>query len=351
MKKLLAILTSLALGAGILSGCGGNTPVTEKTDKLHIVTTIFPAYDWTQTLLGENAENADLTLLLDQGVDLHSYQPTADDLIEISACDMFLYVGGESDAWVEKALENPKNPNRVVINLLDVLGDAVKMEETVEGMQETAHDHDNHDADDHDAHDDHDHDTHDDHDDNDDHDHEPEADEHVWLSLRNAEVLCAEIANQLSVIDPAHKDAYAKNLSAYAEKLSTLDAQYAETVQDGAQKTLLFGDRFPFRYLVDDYGLTYYAAFSGCSSETEASFETVAFLANKVDELHLSCVVTIEGGQHKIAKTIIGNTNDKNQQVVTLDSMQSTTSQDIKNGVTYLSIMEHNLQVLKDALH
>lgn len=333
MKKLLAILLSLSLGTGLLSGCG-ETPVTEKTDKLHIVTTIFPTYDWTREILGDNMASTDLTMLLDQGVDLHSYQPTADDLIEISACDLFLYVGGESDAWVEKALENPTNPDRVVVNLLDVLGDAVKNEETVEGMQETAHDHE----------------------DGDDHEHEQaaheeEADEHVWLSLRNAEVLCSEIANELSGIDPAHKDTYAKNLAAYQDKLSALDTQYAEAVQNGAQKTLLFGDRFPFRYLVDDYGLQYYAAFSGCSSETEASFETVAFLANKVDELHLPCVLTIEGGQHKIAQTIIGNTSEKNQEVLTLDSMQSTTSKDLENGATYLSIMERNLQALKDALH
>lgn len=336
MKKTAAILLSALFAASTLTGCT-NTPTMENSDGLRIVSTIFPTYDWTQQILGDTAKEADLTLLLDQGVDLHSYQPTADDLIKISSCDLFIYVGGESDSWVEKALENPVNPNRQVINLVEVLGDAVKSEEIIEGMQDD-HDHDHAD------------DEHDHHSEDHDHEHEEETDEHVWLSLRNAKVLCEEIAKKLSVIDSAHKDTYAKNKTAYAEKLSELDVQYAETVNNSTQKTLLFGDRFPFRYLVDDYGLDYYAAFSGCSAETEASFKTVAFLASKVDELNLPSVLTIEGRQHKIAQTIVDNTDKKNQQVLTLNSMQSTTAEDLKNGATYLSIMENNLQVLKDAL-
>lgn len=352
MKKTAAILLFALFAASTLTGCT-NTPTMENSDGLRIVSTIFPPYDWTQQILGDTAKEADLTLLLDQGVDLHSYQPTADDLIKISNCDLFIYVGGESDSWVEKALENPVNPNRQVINLVEVLGDAVKSEEIIEGMQDD-HDHADHEHDEHDEHnehnEDHDHadDEHDHH--SEDHEHEEETDEHVWLSLRNAKVLCEEIAKKLSVIDPAHKDTYAKNKTAYAEKLSELDVQYAETVNNSIQKTLLFGDRFPFRYLVDDYGLDYYAAFSGCSAETEASFKTVAFLASKVDELNLPSVLTIEGRQHKIAQTIVDNTDKKNQQVLTLNSMQSTTAEDLKNGATYLSIMENNLQVLKDAL-
>lgn len=335
MKKLFAMLISLSLAISMLSGCRQTTP---KTDKLHIVTTIFPIYSWTEELLGENEADAELTLLLDQGVDLHSYQPTADDMVAISACDLFIYVGGESDAWVDKALENPVNPDRIAVNLLDVLGDAVKTEEMIEGMQESAHAHK--DEDDHDDQDDHAHEA----------EHEEEADEHIWLSLRNAEALCTALAEKLSAIDPEHKEAYAKNLTSYTQKLSALDAQYKETIQNSTQKTLLFGDRFPFRYLVDDYNLDYYAAFSGCSSETEASFETVAFLADKVDALHLPCVLTIEGGEHKIAQTIIQNTEGKDQQIVSLDSMQSTTLEDVKNGASYLSIMERNLQTLKTAL-
>ncbi len=217
-----------------------------------------------------------------------------------------------------------------VINLLEVLGDSVKTEEVVEGMQETEHDHDE--GEEHE------------------HEHEEEKDEHVWLSLKNAEVLVNAISNSLQELDPDNKDAYAANSEAYVKKLAALDADYQAAVDAAAYKTVLFGDRFPFRYLVDDYGLSYYAAFVGCSAETEASFETISFLAKKVDELKLPCVLTIEGAQHKIAETIVQNTAEKNQKILTMDSMQSTTSEDVANGTTYLSVMEKNLSVLKEAL-
>ena len=152
-------------------------------------------------------------------------------------------------------------------------------------------------------------------------------------------------------LDPDHKDVYTANASTYLQKLDQLDQSYQQAVDSAARKTLLFGDRFPFRYLVDDYGLTYYAAFAGCSAESEASFETVSFLANKVDDLALPCVLTIEGTQHKIAETIVQNTKKKDQKVLTMDSMQATTSDDVKAGTTYLSVMEKNLGVLKEALN
>ena len=331
MKKITALLALLMLG-GALAGCEKQND-TNKTDKLSIVTTIFPEYDWVRAVLGDKADNAEVTMLLDNGVDLHSYQPTADDIVKISDCDLFLYVGGESDGWVDDALKNATNKNMKVINLLDVLGDSVKTEEVVEGMQETEHDHD--------------------------HDHskevstfedEEEKDEHVWLSLKNAEVLVNAISKSLQELDPDNKDTYATNAAAYIEKLSALDGEYQAAVDAATYKTVVFGDRFPFRYLVDDYGLRYYAAFVGCSAETEASFETVSFLAKKVDELKLPCVLTIEGAQHKIAETIVQNTAEKNQKVLTMDSLQSTSSKDVANGTTYLSVMEKNLSVLKEAL-
>ena len=179
---------------------------------------------------------------------------------------------------------------------------------------------------------------------------EAEYDEHVWLSLKNAQTLCSAISAVLQQIDPDNKDTYAANASAYIKKLSALDADYQTAVDAAARKTVLFGDRFPFRYLAEDYGLRYYAAFAGCSAESEASFETISFLAGKVDELNLPCVLTIEGVQHKIAETIVRNTAAKNQKVLTMDSMQSTTSKDAANGTTYLSVMERNLSVLKEAL-
>ena len=335
MKKITALLLALFMLVAALAGCGKQND-TNQTDKLSIVTTIFPEYDWVREILGEKADNAEITMLLDNGVDLHSYQPTADDIVKISDCDLFIYVGGESDEWVEDALRNAANGNMKVINLLEVLGDSVKTEEIVEGMQEEEYEHE--DAEEHE------------HEDAEEHEHEEEADEHVWLSLKNAKMLVRVISKALQELDPDSKDIYAANADAYVKKLSALDAEYQTAVDAASNKTILFGDRFPFRYLVDDYGLRYYAAFVGCSAETEAGFETISFLAKRVDEWKLPCVLTIEGAQHKIAETIVRNTTAKNQRVLTMDSMQSTTSKDVKNGTTYLSVMEKNLSVLKEAL-
>lgn len=341
MKKITALLLALFMLVGVLAGCGKQND-TNQTDKLSIVTTIFPEYDWVREILGDKADNAEITMLLDNGVDLHSYQPTADDIVKISDCDLFIYVGGESDEWVEDALRNAANRNMKVINLLEVLGDSVKTEEIVEGMQEEEHEHE--DAEEHEHEDAHAHE------DAEEHEHEEETDEHVWLSLKNAKMLVRVISKALQELDPDNKDIYAANADAYVKKLSALDAEYQAAVDAASNKTILFGDRFPFRYLVDDYGLRYYAAFVGCSAETEAGFETISFLAKRVDEWKLPCVLTIEGAQHKIAETIVRNTTAKNQRVLTMDSMQSTTSKDVKNGTTYLSVMEKNLSVLKEAL-
>ena len=365
MKKYLSVIIAAVLMVGCLSACSsGNEQAAAKDSKIQVVTTIFPEYDWVMNILGENPAGAEVTMLLDSGVDLHSYQPTVDDILKISNCDLFIYVGGESDEWVDDALHEATNKEMVVINLLDVLGDSVKEEEVVEGMQVDEHEHDHdHDEGEHD-HDEgeHDHDEGEhDHDegehDEDEHEHEHEHehgeieyDEHVWLSLKNASVLVNKISEAIQKIDRTNADVYKTNTSAYIEKLDALDAGYKAAVDGAAFRTLLFGDRFPFRYLVDDYGLDYFAAFVGCSAETEASFETITFLAGKVDELSLPAVMTIEGTDHRIAETIVKNTGSKDQQILTMDSMQSTTSKDVRNGTTYLSIMEKNLSVLKEAL-
>ena len=322
MKKTVAFLLAALLILG-LCACGGTVSDT-KTDskKLQIVTTIFPIYDWVSAVTA--GTDAEITMLLDSGVDLHSYQPTAQDILRISTADLFIYVGGESDGWVEDALKTAANKNMTVLDLMEVLGDLVKEEETVEGMEETEEE--------------------------DDEEEGPEYDEHIWLSLKNAAVLTDRIAEALAGKDPAHAGTYRANAAAYAEKLRALDEAYAKAVADASVKTLLFGDRFPFRYLCDDYGLAYYAAFSGCSAETEASFETVAFLAGKVDELGLGAVLTIEGTDHRIAETIVQNTRTKDQRILTLDSLQSVTAKDVQSGASYLAIMEQNLSVLREAL-
>jgi len=339
MKKIISAILIAFYAVTCLAACGTNTQTAgDASGKISVVTTIFPEYDWVKNI-ARDIDNIDVTMLLDNGVDLHSYQPTAVDIAKISDCDMFIYVGGESDEWVEDALSEAKNKDMVVINLLETLGESVKAEEVKEGME-----HDHEEGEDHD------------HEEGEEHDHEHEEgeiefDEHVWLSLKNTAVICDAIEAGLEKIDAANAEAYRANLDSYKAELDKLDKQYEEVASSAVSKTLLFGDRFPFRYLVDDYGLDYYAAFIGCSAETEASFETIIFLANKVDELGLKYVMKIDGTNREIADTIISNTNGKDMDVLTLDSMQSTTSKDVKEGASYLGIMMSNLEVLKKALN
>lgn len=343
MKKTLLICLVAVLVLSMSFTACSDQNASSSDAEMRIVTTIFPPYDWTREILGEHAEKADLTLLLDSGIDLHSYQPTVEDIALISDCDLFIYVGGVSDAWVEDALKNATNKDMIAINLLDVLGDAVKQEVIKEGMEDT-HDHDS------DVHDDHDHDH-----DSAGHDHKDgtheHEDEHVWLSLKNAQLLCSRIATELGNLDPENANAYENNAKSYILQLAALHTEYETMVADAATKTLLFGDRFPFRYLIDDYDLDYYAAFSGCSAETEAGFETIRFLANKTDALGLKSVLVTESSDKLIAQTVIQNTGEKNQKIIVLDSMQSITPSDISSGTTYLSVMENNLKALKDALY
>jgi zinc transport system substrate-binding protein len=312
MKKIIAGAVILfALTSSIFAAKG-----------LKVVTTIFPEYDWTREILGSNPGKVELSLLLGNGVDLHSYQPSIQDIAKIATADIFIYVGGESDFWVEDALKNAANKNMKVINLLEALGDKVKEEEIKEGMQAEEEEEDE----------------------------EAEYDEHVWLSLRNAKFLCGEITAVLCEKDSVNAASYKANLAAYSAKLDALDARYTAVVKAASKKTILFGDRFPFRYLVEDYGLDYFAAFVGCSAETEASFETVIFLAKKVDELGLKSVLKIESGDGKIARTIIQNSKNKNAKVLTLNSIQATTKKQADAGASYLKIMEENLKVLHEAL-
>ena len=327
MKKIISIFGVMVLALSMLVGCSTGSTGNKKEDgKISIVTTIFPEYDWVREIIKGN-ENVEITMLLDNGVDLHSFQPTADDIVKLSSCDMFIYVGGESDEWVEDALKEATNKDMVVINLLDVLGDSVKEEELVEGMEGEEEEEESEEEE------------------------GPEYDEHVWLSLKNAEVLCQYISDELCKIDPDNKETYETNVKAYIAQLDTLDKEYEAAVSNASVKTVLFGDRFPFRYLVDDYGLDYYAAFVGCSAESEASFETIKFLADKTDELGLNAILQIESADGKIAQTIKDTTKTKSQQILTMDSMQSVTAKDVSAGATYLGIMQENLSVLSQAIN
>lgn len=326
IKKITAMIIVLSMAFCCLAGCGSQSSDSDETPAeeaggIKIVTTIFPEYDWVMNILGDNPAGAEVILLTDKGTDLHSYQPTAEDIMNITTSDLFIYIGGESDSWAEDALKTA-NENLISINLLSELGDSAKEEEFIEGMQgERTEEEDS-----------------------------PEYDEHVWLSLRNASVLVGSIESALAETDPQNASLYAANAEAYKEKLAALDTEYEKVVSEAPVKTLLFGDRFPFRYMTDDYGIEYFAAFVGCSAETEASFETVTFLADKLDELGLKSVMTIEGSDRKLAETIIKASGSGNQQILTLDSIQSVTDDDIANGYDYLTKMKNNLEVLKEAL-
>ncbi|MBQ8967916.1 ZinT/AdcA family metal-binding protein [Ruminococcus sp.] len=519
-------MTGCSSGSSSKEATGGTAGTAAKSadnagsDTFSVVCTIFPEYDWVKEILGDHADNAEITYLLDNGVDLHSYKPTADDIMKISNCDLFVYVGGESDEWVEDALAEASNKDMKVIELMEVLGDSAKVEELKEGMQEDEHDHDHghskevstfeddevqdrplsdwegdwqsayplvldgsldeaweHKSEDgsmtaeeykdyytkgyksdYDAisiHDDHikftdkdgketesdyeytgyyiqnwstgtkaamyrfeavdkesgapvyiefndhiiepekaehfhirmsnesydaivdpegnwptffdaalspeevcdeviGHGHSDEDEDEDEHEHEHEEgeeeyDEHVWLSLKNAKILCAEIEKNVEAIDPANAADYKANLDSYAAKLDELDNSFKTLVDGSYVKTLVFGDRFPFRYFVDDYGLDYYAAFIGCSAETEASFETITFLSEKVKELDCKTIFTIENSAKDIANTII-STSGQSVDIAELNSLQSVSREDIAGGASYISLMQKNYDVLAAAL-
>ena len=320
----LLMVAVLTVTAFAFTGCKG-----KDDGKLKIVVTIFPEYDWVMNVLGDRASDVNVTLLLDSGADLHSYNPSVADIVAVAQADLFIYVGGESDDWVDDALKNAKNKNMRTMNLLELLGDKAYEEEIVEGMD---HEHED---------EDHDHDE----------EEEVEYDEHVWLSLRNAAFYVDLIAKELAAVDPDYAETYKANAESYIASLTALDNRYAEMVAAAARDTVLFGDRFPFRYLVEDYGLKYHAAFVGCSAETNASFNVIAFLAGKVDALDLSVILKIESSSDAIARSVRDNSNKKNQQIKVLDSLQSSTKKEYAAGRTYLAVMESNLSVLESALN
>ena len=311
-KKLLILLSALTL---LLAGCGQK----QGSQKLQIVAAIFPEYDWVRQIVGDD-DSVELTLLVDDGVDPHSFQPAVSDMVTAANCDLLIYGGGESDQWLTKL--EATNPNRETLVLLPLLGAQAHQEEVVEGMEAHEEDEPENDA---------------------------EMDEHVWLSLRNASFFCQAITDALCDLNPSKADEYRANLAAYQQQLNALDVQYQQAVSAASQHTIVVCDRFPFRYLVEDYGLSYYAAFPGCSAETGASFETVVFLSNKVKELNLSALLVTEGSDGRMAKTVAQNAGNEQMPVLTLNSMQSVSAEQAKT-LRYLSVMTDNLTVLQQAL-
>ena len=304
----------------MLAGCAPKQQ--QNTTKLKIVATTFPQYDWIREIIGKDNTNVDLQLLMKNGGDLHSYQPTAGDIANIADANLFVYVGGESDEWVDDALKEKTNKDMKVVNMMQTLGDDIDEEE--EGLEKESEDHDHE---------------------------EIEYDEHVWLSLKRAQKIVKAIADELGELDSTNAKKYQENAEAYIAKLAALDKSYESTVNTVKNKTWIFADRMPFHYLAKDYGITTYAAFNGCSTETNASFNTIVSLAKYVDELGIKHIMTIEGSDKKLAKAVIENTTDKNQDILTLNSLQSVSQSDIDKGLTYYGAMEENLKVLAQSFN
>ena len=309
-RKIILLIVMMAL---VLSGCTAG--VETKPNELKVVSTIFASYDFARQIAGDYGE---ISMLLNPLTESHSYEPTPKDIVTIGECDVFIYVGGENDAWVDDILESVDTSNMIIIKMLDLV-DKCK-EEHVEGME---HDHDH-----------------------EEHEHE-EWDEHVWTSPKNAMIICEKICDAFCQVNQVREKDYKDNLASYMEELKTLDDSFADAVENGNRSTLVFGDRFPLRYFTEEYGLKYYAAFPGCSSDTEASAATIAFLIDKVKEEKIPVVFKIELSSDNIARTIA---EDTGATVRTFNTCHNVTAEEFSQGVTYISLMEQNLEVIKEAL-
>lgn len=319
MKKRIISALFFAAVLQFFSGCNKEQKNISDSGKITVISTIFPAFDWVREITGETSFIKN-ELLIKNGVDLHSFQPSAADIVKIASADILIYVGGESDSWIEDILKTSASAKLKTINLMECLEGNIFEEEIVEGMEAEEEDCE-----------------------------EPEYDEHVWLSLSNAKTAGWKITELLCQLDGKNSTAYENNMKSYEEKLKSLYSEYQRAVSN-SKNTIIFADRFPFRYLAEDFNLKYYAAFAGCSAETEASFETVAFLANKLSELNLPVVFTIETSDKKLAETVINNSKNKAAKIEVMDSMQNTTFKQAEEGKTYLNTMEKNLAALKLAL-
>ena len=322
MNRLLTICLTLALCLS-LAACG--TALERPEDgEITVVCAIFPEYDWMRNLTA-GSDAIELKLLIDKGVDLHSYQPNVNDIVTVSNCDVFVYSGGASDVWVEDVLETAMNPDLIVVDMMELL-------EKHRELCEEGHDHD---------HEDHDHE----------HEHEHTADEHIWLSLVNAGYICRELTALLCELDEENAVLYEENFAAYTDALLALDDTYYIPLTESAHETVLFADRFPFTYLMEDYHIHYCAAYEGCSAETEVSFDTFAHLSETLRMLNLPGVIVIDDSDHRIADTVIEASGKKHCEIYTMQSMQAVSSRQIKDGITYLELMEENLSVLAQALN
>lgn len=323
MKKLFVTVLALLLLIPSVSGCSD----IQRDDEISVVCTVFPIYDWTKNIIGE-ADGVELSLLVSNGTDLHSYQPTAADIIAVTDCDLLICLGGTSDAWIEEALAQNPSDTRRVIRLDEVQGVTLRhiSQDSLASECEGDGCHDGHDH----AH--------------------SETDEHLWLSLKNAQAAVRAISEELSALNEENSELYLANAEAYTEKLGALDGKYAELAESATSPYVLFADRFPFVYLMDDHGIGYTAAFSVCTTDTDASPDTIIRLASAANEKKLEYLIVTESSDRSLANSVIRATDSKDQDILVMDSMQSVTEGDIKSGTSYLSVMESNLSVLCTAL-
>jgi zinc transport system substrate-binding protein len=322
MKKIISIALALLIGALVLTGCAekNNPAETGNGDQLSVVATIFPPYDFAREIIGDKA---DITMLLRAGAEPHSYDPTPQDIIKIQNCDVFIYVGGESDEWVNGVLDGVDTSKMKIITLMDCV--EVVEEEVVEGMEDEEED-ERADAEEPE---------------------EPEYDEHVWTSPRNAKLIVQKLSDTFCEVDADNAELYQANTAAYLTKLDELDAKFQAVVDDAARKTIVIGDRFPFRYLTDAYGLSYFAAFPGCATETEASAQTVKFLVDKIKEERIPVVLYVSNANGKMANSIAEETGVK---VLPMQSCELIAASDFNAGKGYIELMTANVDALREAL-
>ncbi len=311
------ILCCILLICTLLLCAGCNVQVSAPVhdpDKLLIVTTNFPPYDFARQIVGDQAE---VVMLLAPGEESHSFEPTPKDIMTLTEADLFIFGGGESDAWAKKLMDSTELDTSKSFMMMDCV-DTVSQD--AEGtVPHEAHDHSTHYA----------------------------YDEHVWTSPRNATVICTKLSERLAEIDPANAETYRKNFAVYLNELALLDAEFTLITAGADRKTVVFADRFPFRYLADTYGLTYYAAFPGCSSETEPDAATMSFLIDKVNSEHIPAVFYTEHSNRKIADAVSEATGAKQ---LLMHSCHTLTNEEAERGETYISIMKQNAAALKEAL-
>lgn len=313
-------------------------PALVQTEPLRIVALNFPAFDFSRVIAGNRAQ---VTMLLPPGTEAHSFEPTPKDLIALQQADLLVFTGGHADFWVEKVVQSFGDNAPRLLRMMDAVK-AVE-EELIEGMEDVSHIHADSEADSPQK-DDHEEDAHGDHD----HGEERELDEHVWTSPINASLIASAIARELEALDPQGKDTYRLNLQSYVEQLHQLDLQFRQLVDNSKRKTIVLGDRFPMRYFTAAYGLSYYAAFPGCASQTEPNAKTIAFLISKVREEHIPVVFYIEFSSGQAAQAIAIQTGAK---TALLHSIHNVSQKELDEGVSYLSLMRQNLEALREALN